>query len=213
MKALSLIFLILLFTASCSNQKLEQVSYLQDTITNQTKTKPEEYLSKATPPTSKAATTSTSFLVERTILDKIKVLVPRDFNLMDDEMIELKYPSKKGSAFMAYTDEEATVNIAFEHTPNKAMVKDLPAIKQALEGQFNQPGIDFQKSEIRKINGGDFIIIEMVTPAMDTPVYNLMFITSLEDRLLIGTFNCTIDKLQQWEPTAYQVLNSVTIKD
>jgi len=212
MKAISLIFSIL-FTVSCSNQRKQQISCCQDTITVHTETKQEAYSLKATSSISKTATTSTSFLGERTILDKIKVLIPRDFKLMDDEMIALKYPSKKGFTFMAYTDEDATVNIAFEHTPNKAMLKDLPAIKQVLEGQFNQPGIDFQKSEIRKINDRDFIIIEMVTPAMDTPVYNLMFITSLEDRLLIGTFNCTVDKVQQWKSTAYQILNSVTIKD
>jgi len=154
-----------------------------------------------------------SNLVVRTIFNEIEVLFPKTFKLMDDEMIALKYRSKQGTTFMAYTDEDAIVNIAFEHTLNKAMLKDLPAIKQVLDGQFNRPQIDFQKSEIRKINSRDFIILEMITPAMDMNVYNLMFITSLEDRMMMGTFNCTVDKVQQWKPTAYQILNSITIKN
>ena len=92
-------------------------------------------------------------------------------------------------------------------------MNELAAVKQVFEQQFRQPEIDFRKSEIKNINGRDFIIIEMITPAVDTKVYNLMFVTSSEGRLLMGTFNCTMDHLKEWQPLAEQIVNSVKVSE
>jgi hypothetical protein len=151
-------------------------------------------------------------LIERIVLERMEVLIPRDFTIMDNEMMEVKYPQKIGTSFIAYTNIEGSVNIAFEHSANKATMRELPMLKNAFEQQFNQPGIDFRKSEIRNINGTDFIVIEMITPAVDTHVYNLMFITSSDSRLLIGTFNCTIGEMSKWQTVAERIVASVKIK-
>jgi hypothetical protein len=155
-----------------------------------------------------------SFLTRKPVLrNKVELFLPTSFNLMDAESVSLKYPSKQSGDFEVYTNADGNINIAFEHLPDKATMNDLPKLRELFEQQFNHPSIDFRKSEIKKINGRDFIVIEMVTPAADTEVYNLMFVTSSGGRLLMGTFNCTVDKLKEWQPLAERILGSVKVRD
>jgi hypothetical protein len=200
------LFVAILF--GCSNPKTEtqlEVEKAESEVVASDAANPEK-------PTS-SNVTSPSSLITRNMLGKVEVSVPRPFKIMDEEMIAVKYPLKQEAEFQVYTDEDATVNIAFEHLPNIATLQDLPAIKQVLEHEFNQPEIDFRKSEIKKINSRDFIVIEMITPAADTRVYNLMFLTSLDGKLLMGTFNCTVNKQKEWQPIAERIVNSIKIID
>lgn len=207
MKRMVSVFLML--AIACSNEKKEVLSDdHKDTVTVR-----ETFRLEETPSSKMSSSETTSVLVTHSVLDKVEVLIPRTFKIMDEKMISVKYPLKQHSVFQVYTDEDATVNIAFEHTLNKATLQDLPAIKQVFEQQFNQTQIDFRKSEIKQINGRDFIVIEMITPAMDTEVYNLLFVTSLDGKLLMGTFNCTVEKMKEWQPLAKQILSSVKVKD
>jgi hypothetical protein len=171
-----------------------------------------EDVSKALPTAEKP--NEKAFFENSVILNgKAELLIPTVFKLMDAESVSLKYPSKQSGDFEVYTNGDGNINIAFEHLPDKATMNDLPKLRAMFEQQFNQPSIDFRKSEIKKINGRDFVVIEMVTPAADTEVYNLMFVTSSGGRLLMGTFNCTVDKQKEWQPLAERILGSVKVRD
>ena len=111
-----------------------------------------------------------------------------------------------------WSKEWGVVNTAFNHTQNECSINELANYKQVFERQFNQPGIEFLKSELKQIYGIDFIVMEFITPAVDSRIYNLIFATSLENRLMIGTFNCTINHLEEWKPLAGEILNSITLK-
>jgi hypothetical protein len=211
MNRLLLLLIVLQFLFSCSS-RTETVSLVETRRDTLTENGSANVFAEREQLRSSFASHSAN-LVPKSILGKIDVLIPDDFVVMEAAKVLVKYPSKQGAIFQVYTDKDATVNIAFEHTPNKTMLEDLPAIKQVFEQQLNQPGIDFRKSEIRKINGRDFIVLEMITPAADTRVYNQMFVTSFEGRLLISTFNCTIDKLKEWQPIAEQILSSIKVND
>ena len=127
-------------------------------------------------------------------------------------MLSLKYPMEGRQPTEVYTNESGSVNIALNHTDNPASQNQLPQFKQLLERQFYQPQIDFINSEIMAINGRDFIVMEFITPAADSKIYNLMFITSLENRLLLGTFNCIIKELPVWQAKGKEIINSVKVR-
>jgi hypothetical protein len=143
---------------------------------------------------------------------KLSVLLPSGFTLMGLEMLKAKYPIEGHRPTEVYTNEEGTINIAFNHTQNKCSINELANYKQVFERQFNQPGIEFLKSELKQINGIDFIVMEFITPAVDSRIYNLMFTTSLENRLMMGTFNCTINHLEEWKPLAGEIINSIKVQ-
>ena len=140
-----------------------------------------------------------------------KVFIPSGFALMDEATLKARYPLEGRRPTEVYTNTEGTIYIAFNHTQTRGGITDLPQFKMVFERQFNQPGINFKKSELKPINGTDFIILEFITPSPDGEVYNRMFITSLENRLLMGTFNCTVSHLQEWQPIADKIVNSLEV--
>jgi hypothetical protein len=200
------LLLVMLFLFGCRPAEPKK-----DLVTNASTPKVEN-ISKVLSPVEKP--NENAFFQRKVLLQaKAEVLIPTVFNLMDAESISAKYPSKQSGDFEVYTNNDGNINIAFEHLPDKATMNDLPKLREFFEQQFNQPLIDFRKSEIKKINGRDFVVIEMVTPTADTEVYNLMFVTSSGGRLLMGTFNCTVDKQKEWQALAERILGSVKVRD
>lgn len=190
---LLLLFIGILFSAYCSSsgkEKLEdnQVAAQSEVVTGDT-------------------------LKQKPVLSgKATMLIPSQFSLMSSEMLNLKYPSKGHQPSEVYTNNEGTINIALNHTQNKAGEENLAEVKKAMEGQFNRPPINFIKSEIREINGSKVIVMEFVSPAADTMIYNLMVITSLEGRLIMITFNCTESHRKEWEPIGKRIIESIKVK-
>jgi hypothetical protein len=54
--------------------------------------------------------------------------------------------------------------------------------------------------------------MELRTPAIDTEIRNIMLGTSLEDRLLLISFNVTTELEGEWLPTANRIIESVRVK-
>lgn len=165
---------------------------------------------KNTPVNSAPSSNSESITSE--VLDRFTISIPRAFKIMDAESVEAKYPLKRGEDFRVYTNTSSGVNLTFERTDRRAMPEDLLAIKAVLDKQFNQPGFYIKRSEIKKINGRDFITMELTTPAIDSEIYNLIYITSSMDKLTMSTFNCPLDESHHWMKTAERILNTIEIK-
>jgi hypothetical protein len=147
-------------------------------------------------------------------LGKVQLEIPLQLEVMDANMFSLKYPMENAETTKAYGNADGTVSLLISPRQEKATQSDLPKYQQMLYKSFGKsPSIDFKKNEVRKINGRDFIVLEMVTPAVDTQVYNLMFVTSSGGRLLMGTFNCTVDMQKEWQPIAQLILASVKVND
>ena len=50
---------------------------------------------------------------------------------------------------------------------------------------------------------------DFVTPAIDTDIYNIMFFTSLQGRLLMGGCNCLDEDKDVWKELFVQMLGTV----
>src|SRR5690606_25528230 len=119
-------------------------------------------------------------LSQKTVLSgKAVMLIPEGFELMSAEMLAAKYPQTGHRPKEVYTNKDGTINIALNHTQNKAEENDLPDVKKAMEAQFNQPAIEFIQSSMQEIGGREYIRLEFVSPAVDSKIYNLLQITSL----------------------------------
>jgi hypothetical protein len=195
--------LILFLTFSCTMQKKEELK-TENISHSADKDKSSEH----------SETVETFFNALDLLSGQVRLEIPDQLHTMNAEMFQLKYPLENPESTTAYSNEDGTVSLLISPRPEKATQIDLPKYQQMLYESFGKnPNIDFKKSEIRKINGRNFVVIEMVTPAADTEVYNLMFVTSSSGRLLMGTFNCTIDKQKEWQPLAERILASVKVRD
>ena len=75
------------------------------------------------------------------------------------------------------------------------------------------PSAEWKGSGIKNINGKKVGFLRMITPAIDTKIYNVMFFTDFNEKLLLCTFNCTEKSIEDWEKTADEILNSLNIKE
>jgi hypothetical protein len=145
--------------------------------------------------------------------DKVEILLPKNFGIMPEDMLKLKYPSTNRPT-LVYSDEDGAVNIAFNYTTNRASQQQIENYKDVFVSTFESsyPTAVWGEKGIKEINGRKVGILEVTTPAIDTKIYNLLFFTDLEGKLLICTFNCTSNKKSLWLESAKKILNSLTIK-
>lgn len=153
------------------------------------------------------------FEAKAVLSGKVQVLLPNSFYPMSSEMLATKYPAGNRPT-LVYTNDAGSINFAFNHTADQLTEESLPEFLSAFVQQFNSifPQIQWYKEEITSVNGKDFIIMEFITPAVDTRIYNLMYVTELEGRMLMCSFNCMESQKAEWESKAKQSLNSVEIK-
>ena len=74
------------------------------------------------------------------------------------------------------------------------------------------PSAEWFRSEIRTINGRQFFLLDLRTPAIDTEVRNILLGTSLDDRFLLMSFNVTKELEKEWLPTGNKIVESITVK-
>lgn len=146
--------------------------------------------------------------------DKVEILIPKGFSIMSGEMAKIKYPSERRPTLI-YTNESATINIAFNHTESKASNGEIQSYKDSLEKTFKNlnPSAKWYSSDVLKINSRNVGCLEFLTPALDTRIYNLIFFTELDGRLLLISFNCTEAQMNDWKPIAINIMNSLNVKE
>lgn len=157
---------------------------------------------------------TTKDLEKRTILDgKVEILIPKEFQLMSADMLDLKYKGANRPK-VVFTDEDATVNIAFSLLPYDANPTQIEGFKDAIKNSYKNafPDATWEADGIKIINGKNVGYIKLLTNSLDQKVYNSLFITDCEGKLLIGTFNCTENLLAEWKDTSEIIIESVKIK-
>jgi len=144
---------------------------------------------------------------------KISVLLPTDFSIMSEEMAKMKYPTENRPSII-YTNNSGSVNIAFSYTQNQASSENIQAITDAMKESFKNlyPSAQWYTSEVKSINSKDIGVLELITPAIDTEIYNLMWFTDLDGKLMIVTFNCTKEQMDDWKPVGEVILSSFKLK-
>src|SRR5690606_9734500 len=113
-----------------------------------------------------------------------------------------------------YSNESGGINVALNWTEDKASQELIPPYKDNFVQAFKNmyPSADWKNSGIKMINGRKVGYLELVIPAIDTEIYNLMFFTDLDGKLLLCTFNCTKKSIHEWTPAAKEIMNSLKIK-
>lgn len=145
--------------------------------------------------------------------DKVELKVPKGFEIMSEELMKLKYPSDRRPT-LVYSDESGGINVALNLTQSQASKQLIPAYKENFMQTFKKlyPSAEWKDNGVKTINGKEVGYLEFVTPALDTDIYNLIFFTDLEGKLLLCTFNCTKNSIDEWTPTAKEIMNSLKVK-
>jgi hypothetical protein len=128
-------------------------------------------------------------------------------------MIAGKYPGPHAPTIV-FANAEGSVSIAINHTENRITLEQIPGGLDTMVEGFKtlHPKAQWFRKEATKINGRNAIVFDLRTQAVDTEVRNVMLGTSLEDRFLIVTFNCTKALEGRWLATGKKVIDGVKVK-
>ncbi|MES0488542.1 MAG: hypothetical protein ABUK01_01020 [Leptospirales bacterium] len=145
---------------------------------------------------------------------KVSILIPKNMKRMTKKMMEIKYPAQNRPT-LVFTNESGSINVAFNHTTTKLQQKDIESLTEYMEQTFLQAYSDAKILDkgVKVIHDRKVGFIEVITPASDTEIYNLIFFTNFKGTMLLSTFNCTVAEAKDWQRTAYKIRESLKIND
>jgi hypothetical protein len=127
-------------------------------------------------------------LQSRKLLDgKVTMLIPTGFGFLAESKKREKYPGANAPAHVL-SNLDGTVNIAFDHKRAAMKAEEVSKLEDPMRAQFS--GLKIHSGGVRKLNGVEFLVFDMETPAPDGNIRNVMAFTSLEGRLLVVSYNC-----------------------
>ncbi len=149
---------------------------------------------------------------KRILNNRVEILLPRGFSIMSEEKAKMKYPSERRPTLI-YTNQDDTVNVVFDHTSTKISVGQLYEYKKNLRKTLESiyPSADWFDDKVIKIGGRDVGTLQLLTPAIDIKIYNSMFFTELDGKLLLASVNCTEEKMKDWKSAAREIMNSLRV--
>ena len=154
-------------------------------------------------------------LQPQTVLkDKLSLLLPEGFTPMDDQMLKIKYPNQKAPS-LVYSNENGTVNIAINHTQDRLLPSQLAELHRKMDPAIRQqyPSATWQFSGFQHHHGREWCQLEFQSPAIDTTIHNMMVATSVDNRMLLVSFNVTDELAADWLEPGREIIKSLQVKD
>jgi hypothetical protein len=154
-------------------------------------------------------------LARRELLDgRVSLLVPTSFELMSDEHLRTKYPSENRPAFVL-TDASGLVNVAAGHTNFAISPEQLVAAHRGIEQSVRSqvPSAVWHRSEVLSKNGQPYLLLAHRSPGIDYDVENIMYVASVDGRLLTISFNCPANGEQQWLQHGQDIIDSIVVAE
>lgn len=138
--------------------------------------------------------------------------VPQNFVVMSDDMLRVKYPNQIPPEIV-YTDDSGAVNLALSLTPQEISPDQMEEARQLIDKALKDayPSATWYRSEVFERNGQRFFILDVMTPAADTQVRNVILGTPFRGRLLVVTFNVSRELVPAWLEAGQKMLASLKI--
>ena len=150
----------------------------------------------------------------RFLLDKkFSIIMPEEFKPMPKNLADIKYPSINRPEFI-YTNEKTTVNFSFTHRAEETSNEEIPEVRDVVQPIAMRmfPASDVIESDTLDANGRNISYYDYIAPALDMDIYTLVFLFSLEERVVLGGLNCPSDEIDDWKPIFLQMLGSLEVK-
>jgi hypothetical protein len=143
---------------------------------------------------------------------RVSLLAPAEFSPMPKNLINIKYPSSQRPTEVL-SDSTGSVTLAFNHTNNAMAPSQVRNAHAAISKMIHNsyPSANWIKDEIIEQNGSTFMAMELITPASDTKIHNIMYGTSVDGRFLLVAFNTTIEKSKKWLPLGKNIMSSLAV--
>lgn len=150
-------------------------------------------------------------VISQAVLDnKMLVRLPSIFSIMPEELASLKYPSERRPNLI-YTDDTSMINLALNMTDYHLTEAEVEEFQDYMVEVLEQahPSAKWLETGMMEIQDKNIGFIEVMTPAIDGTIFNLMFFAALDGQTLIGTFNCMEEEYENWRPIAKSIVETL----
>ena len=154
-----------------------------------------------------------NFAPREFLAGKLHITIPCNWIDMEADLVKMKYPYESRPAIIL-TDDTMTINLTVNHTKHALtpeqvgfFVQDMKMLTdKSMKIQFMEDGLIQNEASGSPIGWYDFTI-----SAIDEALYNLMIVTSLDNRALIMSFNCLAKDLARWKPIAFDMMKTIEL--
>ena len=140
----------------------------------------------------------------------MQMRIPESFTDMPLEIAKIKYPAEQRPKIIKM-NEDGSINITLGLYPEmlkKEAVQECIDTLQTVIERMNPANRFFEKQVImeEKLTVGYF---DYKSNALDSDLYNMMFVTPINGKTMLGTFNCKMSDKDDWSILVVQMIMSI----
>ena len=142
--------------------------------------------------------------------ESMNILLPKSFIDLPDSMKKIKYPSEQRPQVIK-TSLDTSVNFGFSLLPlpirneqTKNAVKQFKTVLKRVN-----PSYVFYDLKEEKIGKKTISWFDFKSYGVDFPMYNIMYIIPIRNKVMHGIFNCLYKDIDEWKDYAFQVIKTI----
>ena len=141
---------------------------------------------------------------------KFCVYLPITFVDMPAEIAKIKYPSEQRPQIIK-TNKSGCINFTFSLLDIVTEKDKIASVKTTIRNVIKkvQPSNVFYEDVTEPLGNSYISWFDYKSYAVDNQIYNLVYTTLVDNRVLHGVFNCINEEGQLWKPIALQVIRSI----
>lgn len=152
----------------------------------------------------------------RLVNGRVSFVPPAGFKAMSKEDIALKF-GRNGAAHapdVVYSNERQNVSVAVRFAPSRLAPEQLDEFQKVMETTLERsiPKLEWLAREQLTLNGVRWIHFSLKSAAIDTGVYNEMYFTPFDDKVLIFNFNSTVGEYEKYGESLKQSAQTIIVK-
>ena len=156
--------------------------------------------------------TSSGNIIETEYMDygPFAVKIPKDFELMSEENLKIKYPLENRPK-LVYTNDDFSINVAYSVQENSLSNDDISATIDSMNELYGKL-FTVLESGVFVIEGRNIGYMKFITPAIDSNIYNHFLVMSIDGKLTLISFNCIEKYREEWEKVGDFILDSIVFE-
>ncbi len=139
---------------------------------------------------------------------------PTGFRELTQQEISLKF-SRGNPPSAVYANDDMSVSVSIVFSPAAVEPPHLEDLKSAMEQTLPRliPNLTWVKREMVNLNGTTWVHFELTSSAIDTDIYNHMYMTSFDGKMLGFNFNSTKGKYPAYSHQLEKSFQSIHISE
>ena len=146
--------------------------------------------------------------------NQIQMCIPTTFEVMETALMDIKYPSRQRPDYI-YTSESTSVNITMKMIQQQLKEEELEDFSHVMRNMLQrmQPTAKMLDYGTNEINGALISYFDFVTAALDSDIYNVMFLFIVGENVAVSSVNCLKKEMEMWQPIAYGMMETIVIEN